>query len=210
MDSKEELRAMVQKQIEEMASIRRRNLIRRHATEHQRPANSLLEKALWGLAKWSPFSGKALPTDFTNPYMLRTYLTPDGLRIKLPGGRGKNGHSGLRPYLHYLFRSDSARALHNHPWRISYSLILSGGYTEFKLNPDTKEIERRVLRPGSINVLRRDDYHRVDLLDAKAGCWTLFCTIDRLHESDGTDWGFLGIETGNYMPWGEYNEEKEL
>jgi len=205
-----ELDELQRKAQREISLLRRRFRIREHAALNQKMGGTRLERLLWSLAKWSPFSGMAVPTDLSNPYMLRTYLTPDGMRLHLPRAlKGKSDYGvslGARPYLHHFFRGDDAAAYHNHPWRISYSLILTGGYVEFKLNPETKEVTRRVFKPGSFNVLRREDYHRVELLDEAAGCWTLFISVDRLAESDGTDWDFMDPETGVKIPWGEYNQ----
>lgn len=202
-----ELESFVKEKVRKLALLKRRMRIRQHAIENQRTPRNLLERALWAVAKWSPFGGMAVPADFSYPYLLRTYLTPDGMRLHLPGKvmneKDYGVGAGARPYLHFFFRGDGDRELHSHPWRVSYSLILVGGYIEYKWNPKTKVVEKKVYKPWSFNVLRHDDFHRVELLD-KRGCWTLFVSVDRLAKSDDKDWGFLDVATGKYMPWGEY------
>lgn len=73
-------------------------------------------------------------------------------------------------YLHRFHRSDDDLALHNHPWRWALSLVLVGGYSEERRVGD--RVVRRTVRPWSFNVVRGDDYHRVDLLEQDA--WSLF------------------------------------
>jgi hypothetical protein len=197
----------------ELSLLRRKHRVQLFATKNERPAETQLEKQLWRIAKMAPYGGMYIPLTGEDPYLLRIYLTPGGARLHLPLGLKKDVDHGVgagaRPYLHYFFRGDGDKEFHNHPWRVSYSWILAGGYVEHKLNPKTREIEKRVFRPGAFNVIRREDYHWVELLDPKAGCWTLFLSVDRLQKSDGTDWGFLDIETGEYTPWGEYTKNRE-
>lgn len=198
----------------ELEMLKRRHRIQRFATQYQRQGKTLLECALWKVAKISPFGGMAIPGDHWNrPYLLRTYLTPDGARLHLPRRLKSDADygvgNGARPYLHYFFRSDGDRDFHNHPWRKSCSLILSGGYTEFRYNPKTRKIDERQFHPGSINIIERGDFHRVKLFDEQVGCWTLFVSIDRMQKSDGTDWGFLDTETGAYTTWADYKKTTE-
>lgn len=112
------------------------------------------------------------------PYLLRIYLFH----------RWRHRFPGL--YLHYFFRSDDARELHNHPGRRSRSLILSGGYIEHRLEP-SGVIGLRTLRPGMVNRIDANDFHRVTLISA--GCWTLFMAGERTQE-----WGFKDASTGVY------------
>ena len=116
------------------------------------------------------------------PYLIRHYIL-HGNRFKfLPG-----------IYLHQFLSSDEDSELHNHPWRNSASLILAGEYTEERrVEDDSVEINR--LSPGRLNIIRANDFHRVDL---KTDCvWTLFFSGDRKQ-----DWGFWDRDTGNYTPW---------
>ena len=92
--------------------------------------------------------------------------------------------SGGRLYLHHFHRSDADDDLHNHPWSGS-STILAGGYTEERLHPDGS-IRSRTYLPGDSVDLMPNTFHRVDLLDPAAGCWTLFRTSRRVQS-----WGFI-------------------
>lgn len=136
---------------------------------------------------------KIILGDDGSPYLLRTHLTPDRdwwrkeLEMKAA-------------FLHFFFRSDADRELHNHPWDGAYSLILSGGYWEERWDPRTRTVVRKLFKPGMINRLSSDTFHRVQLVDEDAGCWTLF-VAGRKVLADG-EWGFMlpdgsGFETAN-------------
>ncbi len=58
-------------------------------------------------------------------------------------------------------------------------------------------MESRTVRPFTINVIRADDYHRVDLLEADA--WSLFVAGPKT-----TGWGFWERDTGIVTPWREF------
>jgi hypothetical protein len=99
---------------------------------------------------------------------------------------------GWQFYLHRFVADDPDRGLHDHPWRLAFSLILSGFYYE-----ETRAGTRLV---RWFNWLTGDSFHRVVLpFHAKqitptakeyAGpfipCWTLFC-----HGPTVKDWGFI-------------------
>lgn len=104
----------------------------------------------------------------------------------------------FRTYLHYFLGSDDAGLFHDHPWDESQSLILTGMYSEERLVPDG--IERATFAAGDVNVIRRGEMHRIDLLSA--GCWTLF-TAGQEH---GGSWGFVRRGGGERIPWRERNE----
>lgn len=107
---------------------------------------------------------------------------------------------GGHVYLHHFHRSDADRDLHNHPWAGS-SIILAGGYREERRvawGESGEAIERRTYLPGDVNTLDPDTFHRVDLLDPIAGCWTLFTTGAR-----SQSWGFWNRDTGILTPWRE-------
>jgi hypothetical protein len=74
-------------------------------------------------------------------------------------------------FLHHFVASDSADAVHSHPWGWSSSLIMAGGYREERCRPDGS-LQVRDYRAGDVNVLEPDDKHRITLLTAD--CWTLF------------------------------------
>lgn len=93
---------------------------------------------------------------------------------------------GLRAYIHRFVASDPDRGIHSHPWQRSLSFVLVGGYKEIRING-----ERR-LRPGQINYIRGDDFHRV-ILEKNTEAWTLF-----IHGKRVKGWGFL--RNGAYTP----------
>ena len=113
------------------------------------------------------------------PYLERYYLS---------------GLGGWHLYLHRFIASDPDRGLHDHPWRRAFSLILSGGYNEVRrlVTPTGTRVVTRWRRPGTINRLAGDDFHRV-LIESGGQAWTLFCHGPRIK-----GWGFLS--EGQYTP----------
>jgi hypothetical protein len=115
--------------------------------------------------------------------------------------------SGWRVHLHQFHRSDEDRELHNHPWRWGASLVLAGGYIEvLRVRAQAGGFARdRVLQrpvlPGSINRLKADTFHRVELLERD--CWTLFASGPVVQS-----WGFWSLATGRYTPWRAFIEAK--
>lgn len=105
-------------------------------------------------------------------------------------------------YLHFFYRGDEDEELHNHPWGTSLSLILTGGYEEERR--DGEKTRFRVIRPGMFNLIRKDDFHRVTLLEPQKGAWTLFITGTREQ-----DWGFWHPETKTYISWQEHVRRRE-
>lgn len=153
-----------------------------------------------------------------DPYLLRIYLHrrpkgaaerwSDRLRRRLPG-----------VYLHCFLRSDADRELHSHPWSWSLAVLLAGGYEEQRrgvtIDPSTgrRRVSNRRRRAfpfaGCINVLRADDYHRVQLLLGPDGteqrCWTLFIAGPRVQQ-----WGFWDSVTGAVRPANDDRNDQEL
>lgn len=105
---------------------------------------------------------------------------------------GLLGRLPFNVFLHRFHRSDDDGALHNHPWSWSVSFILAGGYSEERRVGD--EVVRREVRPWRINVIRRDDFHRVDLLEHDA--WTIFVASPKV----GT-WHFWDRGTKQRAHW---------
>lgn len=106
-------------------------------------------------------------------------------------------------YLHCFHRSDDDRATHSNPWRWAVSLILVGGYREERrvgTSPNYR-VESRVVRPGSLNVIRADDFHRVDLLEKD--CWSLF-----LAGPKAKTWYFWDRDTGETLHWRAFIAKK--
>src|SRR6266498_4159033 len=104
--------------------------------------------------------------------------------------------------LHKFHMSDDDSALHNHPWKWSYSLILAGGYVEERrinnyTNVHSTFLTWRVFRPWQWNSIKADDFHRVDLIEKD--CWTLFIAGPK-----SQSWKFWDRKTGEYVPWREF------
>jgi len=162
--------------------------------------------------------------DGKSPYLSRFYLL-----FRDRGGEATwqdGDRFPLNIFLHHFHRGDDDEALHNHPWRWSVSIILAGGYVEERrvrswatnLSPQMSatiamitgllvpfdEVVKRTFKPGSINVIRANDYHRVDLLDEKHGAWSLFIAGPRT----GKSWGFWDRASGVFTPWREFIARK--
>jgi hypothetical protein len=122
---------------------------------------------------------------YLDRYTLQTY--PDGSHL----------------YLHHFRSSDARGELHNHPWG-GHSLILAGGYREERrwsvdrVNGIEYEIQTTTHRPGDFVDLMPNTFHRIELLDVEAGCWTLFHTGPYCQS-----WGFWNRATGVFTPWRE-------
>lgn len=141
------------------------------------------------------------------------YLTRYRLFGWLPGDPPKP----LSLYLHRFHREDDDRELHNHPWTFAVSFILAGGYHEElvgsiepplgsclwphrRLAITKRTVERK---PGRINFLRGDTFHRVSEIPKAPGreTWTLF-----LAGPKASGWGFL-TDRGT-VPWREFLASK--
>lgn len=108
---------------------------------------------------------------------------------------------GWKLYLHRFTASDPDRGLHNHPWKFSVSLILSGGYLETRL----KELSTKGLvysykntRPFSLNFISQNTFHHITILKET---WTLF-----LHSKRVQDWGFINTAESVHKGWMGYFE----
>lgn len=136
---------------------------------------SLLARALFKLSGW--LRCRVIRGNFGEPYLERYHL------LRLPGGGGL--------YLHRFLASDPDRGLHDHPWGHAFGLILSGGYDELRFDHhgEGEQVVRRHLRPGSINRIRGDDFHRI-VLPAEREAWTIFG-----HTHKYKDWGFVTLDT---------------
>lgn len=105
-------------------------------------------------------------------------------------------------FIHFFHRSDmdmgtnGSGLLHNHPFRWSVSFVFWGGYREERRAPDGT-VYTRIVKPFSFNWISSDVFHRVDLLDEKKGCWSIFITGSR---KDMT-WGFWDRITKEYIPF---------
>ena len=97
-------------------------------------------------------------------------------------------------YIHRFHRGDDDSDLHSHPWSVSLSLILAGGYFEERRVRGTDHVVRRRVRPWSFNLIRGDDYHRVDLIEEDA--WSIFFAGPRV-----SAWNFWDRHTGETVYW---------
>ena len=130
-----------------------------------------------------------------SPYLTRWYLWPEGPR----DADDEGSDLPFAAFLHKFHRGDADRDQHNHPWDLSVAIVLAGGYREERGG------ETRVVLPGTVNVIRGDDFHRVDLLDPAAGSWSLFVAG---RKTGG--WGFRDKATGAYIPQKDYLAAKGI
>jgi len=132
----------------------------------------------------------------TSKYLSRWYVFGSGEGVERTGP--------LAIYIHKFHRGDDDKELHNHPWRWSVSLILAGGYREERRFSmfDRHWVHIRTVLPWTLNLIRGDDYHRVDLIEHDA--WSLFFAGPRL----GVDWGFWNRHSGETTPWREFIARK--
>ncbi len=143
------------------------------------------------LASWMPGFTIKLDDPLTKekkPYLSRYYFF------------GKDRNFG-NVFLHHFHSSDldvglnNFGLLHNHPFKWSFSIVLVAGYSEERLKPDGSVV-RKMVKPGSLNFLTRQDFHRVDLINGEA--WTLFFTGSRNSRSS---WGFYDRISKEYRDW---------
>lgn len=95
-------------------------------------------------------------------------------------------------YIHQIFRSDSDRDCHDHPWDF-WSLILWGSYREYNLQTIAPEHpgepfrfieEIRTYKTGSVIRHKAEDAHRLELPAGKT-TWTLVVVGPKFRQ-----WGF--------------------
>lgn len=106
------------------------------------------------------------------PYLSRFYLIGAPLTPKpfTATGRPRRGikwpniDHGL--YLHH-FHSSDVEQFHNHPWVEAQGLMLHGGYLEHRPGRPSRPV-----KPGDSTHLKRDTFHRVELIGPDA--WTVF------------------------------------
>ena len=132
------------------------------------------------------------------PYLWRYYVCGDPGALNLWPEEVKPRFAWLpfTVYLHGFLKPDATRDLHNHPWEKAWSFVLHGGYDEERHVGD--EIVERRIRPGRLNRIYRDTFHRVLRLHADP-VWTIFVT----GKFSGM-WGFRDRETGEFIPWREH------
>lgn len=104
---------------------------------------------------------------------------------------------GSHVYLQNILRGDGDRALHSHP-APARALILCEGYGEERRvripgSPTGYGVVSRVYRPGDVNELGADTYHRLDLL-SDVSAWTIFIMGPKLDRQPS--WSFWNRDTG--------------
>jgi hypothetical protein len=146
-----------------------------------------------------------------SPYLSRWYVigkpvASDGLPVFAPDGNPREGitwndrNGPVAVYLHKFHRGDDDLEPHNHPWKWSIAIILSGGYYEDRLGKDGN-LHRRTMLPGMVNVIRANDFHRVDLIGEES--WSLFIAGPRVGS-----WGFWDSKLKEVIPWREFIARK--
>lgn len=126
------------------------------------------------------------PPDFVignpaDPYLRRWWLAP----------RSDKGNV----YLHNIRKSDSDRALHDHPWD-NLTIVLKGVYVEVTPTGSDLRIE------GDVAWRKATDRHRIVLPRLTDEAWTLFVTGPKVRE-----WGFWVGE--QFIPWRDYCDPDE-
>lgn len=96
---------------------------------------------------------------------------------------------GCTAYLHRFVASDADEWVHDHPWRWSVAIVLTGGYREERLewfDPATGWFAhiRKLGGWRRINIIKGGDFHRI--IDCTPETWTLF-----IHGRRIKGWGFL-------------------
>jgi hypothetical protein len=146
-----------------------------------------------------------------SPYLSRWYLlgapkASDGKPVFNSTGNPRDGitwndrKGPVAIYLHKFHRGDDDEETHNHPWLWSVAIILSGGYYEYRLGNDN-QLHRRTFLPGMINLIRGNDFHRVDLVGNES--WSLFIAGPRV-----SSWGFWDRKERRCVPWREFIARK--
>lgn len=131
-----------------------------------------------------------------DPYLRRVYLTPQRKLFSKPWWPGV--------FFHHFYRSDGDRFPHNHPWKLAISFVLRGGYTEHRWSRVTKSWTVRKVKPFSLNIIRAEDFHRVELDDPIRGADTLFFAFRHKAKRTGEEWGFLDTDTNTFIGWRKY------
>lgn len=174
----------------------------------------LADKVLWKVAE---LAAKFPDNDYFSAYTITNGTTNYLTRVKFPRV------FGMRIMLHKIWRADSDREMHNHPWDKAFSFILLGSYMEERLDLTSEMIYDAIYsnRPGSVgfslvkpepvritshvkwfNEIRKEDFHKITSIDGPL--WTIFVAGKRTPDKDGNDWGFLNEETRELIPWQKY------
>lgn len=156
---------------------------------------SFMRRIIWGRDGKTPYLGRF--------YINAEPLMPDGSNPWDANGNLRPGYvipEGVLPHVHvhHFYRSDDDGELHNHPWKWALSIVLAGGYSEERRTKDD-HVERRLVKPFSINFITENTFHRVDLLDEKNGAWSIFIAGPRTQS-----WGFWNRVTKKFTSWEKF------
>lgn len=142
--------------------------------------------------------------DGKDPYLSRYYIVrekPTDDAILKGQSAGTSKARAFDVFLHHFHRGDADQALHNHPWMWGLSFILVGGYLEERRQGD--RVITRIVRPLHFNLVKKDDYHRVELLEED--CWSIFIVGPRVDT-----WYFWDRIKKARMEWRAFIEAKRL
>ncbi len=159
---------------------------------------SFFNQLFWFIALDIGLTWKLIRTE-NDPYLFRVYLY-----------RGKWFR---HIYLHYFFRSDLDRDVHNHPvdeGMTSYSLILTKGYKEERLaqaRSGHQTLVTKQVKPFRINKLYSNTFHKVTL--NKGNPWTLFFPGWKSQDPAKEEWGFYDFSRQKYTPWEIYVKQRD-
>lgn len=161
--------------------------------------NDIIHNYLWSITEKNPKKTRDISRE-GKLYLRRFYHTPRRLD---ENGEETGEYKGFGRYLHYFYRGDVDKELHSHPWKWAFSFVLCGGYLEERRVFDKKtnkyKVITRKVRPGTINIIRAKDFHRVVKESETPHTWTIFITGPRIQ-----DWSFWDQETGEYVPQGKF------
>lgn len=158
-----------------------------------------------------------LINDEGDPYMLRYWLVPytyQGSHSTDGCGPVKFWHRplawllqklGIAIRIHCIMRSDSDRALHDHPWDF-VTVLLDGTYYEHRPVYDDGLYAGDSLtryEAGSVLFRRASDLHRLEVPEGQM-VWTLFITGPRKQA-----WGFVE-NLANKVYYRDYLDEQNL
>ena len=160
--------------------------------------NKIIHKILWSFTQLFPDRVRDISVD-GSLYLRRFYLSP---RRRDEYGELTDRFQGFGVYLHYFYRGDEDRELHNHPWKSAVSFILAGGYSEERRDNDTNEIVVHDIKPFRFNKIGNNDFHRV-ITKNNQYIWTLFFTGRRVDS-----WGFWNRETDKFIPFDRFLNDK--
>jgi hypothetical protein len=113
-------------------------------------------------------------------------------------------YGGVLPgvYLHNFYMGDSGRDPHNHPWKWALSFILTGGYIEERMLENTLFMYKRRVKPFSLNFIKGNTFHKVEMNPEGLPIWTLFMTFKA-----NKTWGFWSRKDAKFVPHSEYLQD---